>query len=62
ARVPLGRVRSRSLAGEEGIPGPPSGYQLIRFRTSFANKAGAVETLSLAREDGRWKVVGYFIE
>lgn len=62
ARVPLGRVLSRSIASEESIPAPPRGLQLVRFRTDFANKAGATETLSLDREGGSWRVVGYFIE
>jgi DNA-binding CsgD family transcriptional regulator len=61
-RVPLGRVLSRRLAGQEGIPAPPNGYQLVRFRTDFANKPGATETLSLAREGESWKVAGYYIE
>ena len=62
ARVPLGRVLSRSIVSEESIPAPPSGLQLVRFRTDFANKPGATETLSLDREGGSWRVVGYFIE
>lgn len=62
ARVPLGRVLARRLLGEESIPAPPRGYQLVRFRTDFANKAGATETLTLARVDDSWKVAGYFIE
>lgn len=61
-RVPLGRVLSRSLKSDESIPAPPNGYQLVRFQTNFANKAGATETLSLTREGGSWRVVGYFIE
>lgn len=61
-RVPLGRVLSRRGAGEEDVPAPPSGLRLVRFRTDFANKAGATETLSLAREEGRWRIVGYYIE
>lgn len=61
-RVPLGRVLSRSLAGEEGIPAPPFGYQLVRFRTDFANRAAATETLTLAREGESWRVAGYIIE
>jgi DNA-binding CsgD family transcriptional regulator len=61
-RVPLGRVLSRSVGTNEGIPAPPSGYQLVRFRTDFANKAGATETLTLAPEGGTWKIVGYYIE
>ena len=61
ARVPLGQMLSRRLAGEEGIPAPPSGYQLVRFRTRFANRAEATETLSRVREGGNWRVVGYYI-
>jgi DNA-binding CsgD family transcriptional regulator len=61
-RVPLGRVLSRSLVSEENIPAPPHGAQLVRFHTSFENKPGATETLTLAREDGNWRIVGYFIE
>ncbi|MEA3061304.1 MAG: hypothetical protein QOJ94_1085 [Sphingomonadales bacterium] len=61
-RVPLGRVLSRRLASQEGIPAPPNGYQLVRFRTDFAHKRGATETLSLAREGESWKVAGYYIE
>lgn len=61
-RVPLGAVLSRDLLSEEEVPGPPAGYQLIRFQTSFEGKADTVERLSLAREDGAWKVVGYLIE
>jgi DNA-binding CsgD family transcriptional regulator len=61
-RVPLGRVLSRSLTSQESIPAPPSGYQLVRFRTDFASKAGATETLSLAHEGESWRVVGYYID
>ncbi|MEA3033931.1 MAG: hypothetical protein QOH86_1947 [Sphingomonadales bacterium] len=61
-RVPLGRVLSRRLAGEESVPAPPDGYRVVRFRTDFAAKAGATETLSLAREGESWKVAGYYIE
>ncbi len=62
ARVPLGRVLSRTMTSAEHIPAPPGGLQLVRFRTDFANKAGATETLSLAREGASWRVAGYFIE
>jgi DNA-binding CsgD family transcriptional regulator len=61
-RVPLGRVVTRRLAGEESVPGPPNGYQVVRFRTDFATKPGATETLSLAREGDGWRVAGYIIE
>lgn len=61
-RVPLGEVLSRSFAGEESIPAPPAGLQLVRFRTRFANRAEAVETLTLARESDGWRVAGYYID
>lgn len=61
-RAPLGPVTTRELLSEESIPGGPRGYHLVRFRTSFANRPDATETLSLDREDGAWKVAGIFIE
>lgn len=60
-RVPLGAVISRTSIGQDRVPVPPSGVEVIKFRTSFLNKADAVETVSLAREDGEWKVVGISI-
>jgi hypothetical protein len=33
----------------------------VKFRTSFANKADVVETVSLDREGGTWRVVGITI-
>jgi hypothetical protein len=61
-RTPLGALVSRSLISEEYVPAPPYGYQVVKFRTSYANKAGAIETLSLVREGGEWRVVGCTIE
>jgi len=61
-RTPLGALVSRELIGEEYVPAPPYGYQVVKFRTSYANKAGAIETLSLVREGGEWRVVGCTIE
>jgi DNA-binding CsgD family transcriptional regulator len=61
-RTPLGTVRSRELSTEDYVPAPPYGYQMVRFKTSFANKPAAVESLSLVRENDSWKVVGYIIE
>ena len=62
ARTPLGRVLSRTLVDERDTPAPPRGYRTVRFRTDFANRSGATETLSLDREEGDWKVVGIYIE
>lgn len=61
-RTPLGALVSRELIGEEYVPAPPYGYQVVKFRTSYANKAGAIETLSLVREGEEWRVVGVTIE
>lgn len=61
-RTPLGALRSRELIGEENVPAPPYGYQMVKFRTDYANKAGAIETLSLVREGGQWRVVGVTVE
>lgn len=61
-QLPLGAVKSRVLVTEESVPAPPYGYQMVKFRTDYANKVGAIETLSLVREGGQWRVVGVTIE
>ena len=61
-RPPLGAVTSRIAITQEQVPAPPAGVQVVKFRTSFANKADAVETVSLAREDGTWRIVGIYID
>ncbi|TGX52466.1 DUF4019 domain-containing protein [Sphingomonas gei] len=64
-RQPLGAVSSRTLesATKSGtLPGAPAGeYEILQFRTSFAQKRGAIETVILAHESTGWKVAGYFI-
>jgi hypothetical protein len=45
----------------EAVAAPPNGYQLVRFRTDFANCAGVIESVTLERENGVLKVVGYFL-
>lgn len=61
-RVPLGKVISRTPMSEETVHAPPAGYQMVKFETHFANRASALETVTLAREDGVWKIVGYWID
>lgn len=61
-RVPLGAVISRSFISQEDLPAPPHGYEVVKFRTHFANKDEAVETVTLDREAGSWRVVGVTIE
>lgn len=61
-RVPLGAMVSRTFVSQQNLPAPPHGYEVVRFRTRFANKAEAVETVTLEREDGGWRVVAVLIE
>lgn len=61
-RVPLGPVISRTLLSQQNFPAPPDGYEVVKFRTSFANKPDAIETVTLAREDGGWRVFAILIE
>jgi DNA-binding CsgD family transcriptional regulator len=62
ARVPLGAMVSRADLSRESVPAPPHGYEMVKFRTSFANRTGVVETLTLVREGQAWRVVGYLID
>jgi hypothetical protein len=66
ARDPLGALKIRSLESETAtntLPGAPDGqYEVLRFQSAFANKAAAVEILTLKREGDAWKVAGYFIK
>ena len=39
-----------------------SAIVVIRYRTAFENKQAAVETVTPMREDGEWKVSGYYIK
>ncbi len=65
-RGPLGPVLSREVASAEystKLPGAPDGeYVVIQYRTSFENKANAVETVTPMRDpDGVYRVSGYYI-
>jgi DNA-binding CsgD family transcriptional regulator len=60
-RAPLGAMISRTFVSQENLPAPPSGYEVVKFRTRFANKAEALETVTLNREGGGWHVVGVTI-
>lgn len=60
-RTPLGKVMSRTAISQERTTTPPHGYEVVKFRTSFAGRPDAIETVSLVRDGGAWKVEGYFI-
>lgn len=65
-REPLGAVANRNLKDVKltnSNPGMPSGqYVVVRYDSSFAHKASAVETVTLAMNKGAWAVVGYRID
>ena len=42
--------------GRNNVP-----FTIVKFRTDFANRTGVVETISLVREDGAWKVAGIYV-
>lgn len=57
-RAPLGAMLSRTFVSQEAVPTPPHGYAMVKFRTRFANKADAIETVTLERDAGGWRVAG----
>ena len=57
-----GADTGRTLLSEEFVPAPPAGYQMVKFKTNFSGKPDALETLTLVKEGGTWKVVGYWID
>jgi hypothetical protein len=66
-RGPFGAVKSRELIGArhtKSLPGAPDGeYVVIQFKTSFENKAEAIETVTpMKTPDGEWKVSGYYVK
>jgi hypothetical protein len=66
ARSPFGALDQRTMLAtsfSKTLPGAPDGeYALVQFRTTFAKKTDARETVTLEREaDGAWRVIGYFI-
>jgi DNA-binding CsgD family transcriptional regulator len=61
-RGKVGPIKSRELMTVDFAPAPPNGYWTVKFRASYGKKASVIETLSLASEDGGWKVVGITVE
>jgi hypothetical protein len=60
-RTPLGAVLSREAIGYRYLNAPPHGFLEVQFRTDFAARKGVVETVTLERENGQLRVVGYII-
>ena len=45
------------------LPGaPPGEYVVIQFKTFFESKRGSIETVTPMKDEGKWKVSGYFIK
>ena len=61
-RAPLGPVNSRAIIRNNMVLAPAAGVHVIRFRTNFANKGNAVETVSMTREEGSWRVTSVWVE
>jgi hypothetical protein len=65
-RGPLGAMRHRtetSATYTKSLPGVPDGlYVVIQFKSVFAKKTDAIETVTVAQDkDGVWRVAGYFV-
>lgn len=64
-REPLGAIMERrffQVTLSNTAPGLPTGkYAAVQFRSRFANRRAAGETVWLDLENDRWKVIGYFI-
>jgi hypothetical protein len=58
-REPLGAVASRDL---KSIDLGKTNMAVIRYDTVFAHKAQAVETVTLAFENGTWSVASYTLQ
>jgi hypothetical protein len=68
ARAPLGPLVQRTIVetafDRAAAPGggPEIDIVVFLFRTAFANRTGASESVTLALDsDGVWRVIGYFI-
>ncbi len=67
ARTPLGEVKSRELLSKHyatDLPGAPKGqYVVVQYKTSFAKKDSATETITpMLEKDKKWRVSGYYIK
>jgi hypothetical protein len=66
ARAGTGALVSRELIDASyttTVPGAPDGqYVVLHYRTSFANRQEAEETLTLSLAKGYWRVDGYYIK
>jgi hypothetical protein len=61
----LGKLQMRKLKSVEFVtnpPGPPEGeYSAVQYNTSFENRT-VIEAIAFRLEDGKWGVIGYFVQ
>ena len=60
ARGPLGSVTKREAIAFQTVASPEK-YEVVQFRTDFINRKGVIESVTLQREEGKLRVVGYYI-
>ena len=56
----LGKLLTRKLLSVDDVPSP-QGLVAVKYRADYTNRSGAIETVSLVREDGTWKVAGIYV-
>ena len=61
-RTPLGAVMTREAVKTQFVNAPPNGFTLVRFLTKFSSGKTAIESVTMEREAGGLKVVGYVID
>jgi hypothetical protein len=66
-RKPLGAMNLRTLESKQfatSLPGTPDGqYFVLQYKTSFANRKSAIETVTpMLDKDKKWRVSGYYIK
>ncbi|MBB6523652.1 DUF4019 domain-containing protein [Pseudoteredinibacter isoporae] len=66
ARTPLGKVVTRDIESSDihsVLPGAPEGeYIVVVLKASFEKMPSATETVTLKKDDDRWRIVGYYIK
>ena len=61
----LGKLQTRKLKSVEFVtnpPGPPEGeYSAVQYDASFENRT-VIEAIAFRLEEGKWGVIGYFVQ
>jgi len=65
-RKPLGSLVFRTLQSVRHSSGPAGGlsgrYVVLQYKSAFAYKLTAIETVSVQSQDGQWRIAGYYIK